>query len=120
MLTSVFTVVDRACRWRTLPEDCNGNTVLIGENTALAMAVSVVSVPGLAFGNNHGLRRLACLVTRTINPTATGLFIIAEELDHVHSGVLSNHAANNYLLLKDDISLYLGDVVLTLLTISHI
>ena len=55
MLTSVFTAADRVCQWRALPEDYNNNVILIGEDTALAMAASVVSVPGLAFGNNRGL-----------------------------------------------------------------
>lgn len=104
MLTSVFTAADRARRRRASPEDCNGNVILIGEDTALAMAVPVVSVPGLAFGNNRGLRRLACLVTKTINLTATGLSNIVEELDQVCSGVLLDCAAINYLLLKNHIS----------------
>lgn len=68
------------------------------------MAMQLVGVPGLAYGNNCGLRRLTRLMTKTINLTATALSNIAKKLDQVHSGVLLNQAAIDYLLLKDHVS----------------
>ncbi|XP_039403953.1 syncytin-B-like [Mauremys reevesii] len=86
---------------RSLPLDasCDSHVHLLSKTETVALAVSLVGVPGLATGNSMRINGLACAATKALNATSTAIALLNDEQDDIRHGVLQNRAAIDYLLM---------------------
>lgn len=70
---------------------------------ALTAAVFNIQTPGLAAQTHNEINELACILGKTANTTVPALTYLNDELSQVQKGILQNHTAIDYLLLKNQI-----------------
>lgn len=86
--------------FQTLPPDCDSKTSLLTKAEYIALAVSLVGVPGLAARNSRSINSLACTLAKSLNTTSHALDALNKELRQVREATLENRAAIDYLLLR--------------------
>ncbi|XP_044845459.1 uncharacterized protein LOC123350792 [Mauremys mutica] len=83
-----------------LDESCDSHAALISKAEYVALAVSLVGVPGLAARNSKNINALACSAVKALNTTSKALALLNEEQGELRHGLLQNRAAIDYLLMQ--------------------
>ncbi|XP_059570322.1 syncytin-B-like [Alligator mississippiensis] len=91
--------------YTTLTADCDENDSpgLLSKAKYIALAASMVGVPGLAVSNSRNLNALACVLAKGLNATSRALSALNAEQKQLRDAVLENRAAINYLLLRHNL-----------------
>ncbi|XP_053142656.1 uncharacterized protein LOC128340887 [Hemicordylus capensis] len=87
-------------------EECEGVVAymprLLTPAEYIALASSIVGLPGSNIQLHQLINGLACLLQQTVNKTSEAIALLMELLDQVRTGVLQNRVAIDYLLLKNN------------------
>lgn len=83
-----------------LPETCNSNITLLSKTEYVALAASLIGVPGLAVYNAKMISRLACSAAKSINHSSMAIALLNQEQRELRGAILSNRAAIDNLFLK--------------------
>ncbi|XP_059571944.1 syncytin-A-like [Alligator mississippiensis] len=83
--------------------DENDSPGLLSKAEYVALAASMVGVPGLAVSNRRNLNAVACVLAKGLNATSRALSALNAEQKQLRDAALENRAAIDYLLLRHNL-----------------
>ncbi|XP_029445548.1 uncharacterized protein LOC115084604 [Rhinatrema bivittatum] len=84
----------------SLTPSCDGNVSLLNKHESLALALSLVGVPGLAMHADIQVTKLACNLAKSINATSHAIALLNQEQSALRNAILNNRGAIDFLLLQ--------------------
>lgn len=82
---------------RELSSDCESDVTLLSKTEVMALALSLVGVPALSKRTYMDLRKVACILAKSVNLTSS---LIASLTEDIRAAVIQNRVAIDYLLLR--------------------